>query len=464
MSNGTIDGLPNVVAVATASNYGRFAIGPVERGIGMPLGNALRRILLSSLPGTAVTSVRIQNVYHEFSCIPFVREDVTEIVLNVKRMRLRSYSDRPVRLQLTKRGPGEARAGDIELPANVELVNPEQVVATLDDEEGIFDMELTVERGRGYVSFEAREGLAIGMIPVDAIFSPIPKVNYLVEPASFEILSTVAEDSDEVSQLRPEDVEGGEQVVVEIWTDGTIDAGEALSLSAQYLAQHSSLIAGFNRVAPIQPERDPQAVAIPSYLFEMAVEDLNLSMRTYNCLKRSGVTKVGQVLRMDKKELLSLRNFGEKSFDELYQALESRDLLPEGTPLAVSAAQPVERETGGEGREGEGDTANEDGSPDDIDVAYPDEMEATTDEVSYMEPTAAPSLYDGPGMEVVDAGGMSEGSMKAAAGIYVDGVPAAGEIDLQADASTIAGAEPFSAPGELISEDETASKPRSKKK
>lgn len=451
MSNGTMDGLPNVVAVATASNYGRFAIGPVVVGIGTPLGNALRRILLSSLPGTAVTSVRIRNVYHEFSCIPFVREDVTEIVLNVKRMRLRSYSDRPVRLQLTKRGPGEVRAGDIELPANVELVNPEQVIATLDSEEGMFDMELTVERGRGYVSFEAREGLAIGMIPVDAIFSPIPKVNYIVEPASFETLSTVAEDSEEVSHLRPEDVEGEEQVVVEIWTDGTIDAGEALSLSAQYLAQHSSLIAGFNRVAPTQQERDPQGVAIPSHISDMSVEDLSLSMRTYNCLKRSGITKLGQVLRMDKKELLSLRNFGEKSFDELYQSLEARDLLPEGTPLAISAALPIEGDLGGEDEEGE------DESLDDIDVSYPDEMEAVTNETGYMEPAAAPSLYDGPGMEVVDVAGMSEGSLKAAAGIYVDGVPAAGEIDLHADASTSAGGEPFSAPGELISEDETAS-------
>lgn len=450
MSNGTMDGLPNVVAVATASNYGRFAIGPVVVGIGTPLGNALRRILLSSLPGTAVTSVRIQNVYHEFSCIPFVREDVTEIVLNVKRMRLRSYSDRPVRLQLTKRGPGEVRAGDIELPANVELVNPEQVIATLDSEEGVFDMELTVERGRGYVSFEAREGLAIGMIPVDAIFSPIPKVNYIVEPADFETLSTIAEDSEEVSHLRPEDVEGEEQVVVEIWTDGTIDAGEALSLSAQYLAQHSSLIASFNRVAPTQQERDPQGVAIPAHISDMSIEDLSLSMRTYNCLKRSGITKLGQVLRMDKKELLSLRNFGEKSFDELYQSLESRELLPEGTPLAISATLPVEGDL-------DGDEDVEDESLDDIDVSYPDEMEAVTNETGYMEPAAAPSLYDGPGMEVVDVAGMSEGSLKAAAGIYVDGVPAAGEIDLHADASTSAGGEPFSAPGELISEDETAS-------
>jgi DNA-directed RNA polymerase subunit alpha len=442
-----MDGLPNVVAVATASNYGRFAIGPVETGIGTPLGNALRRILLSSLPGTAVTSVRIQGVYHEFSCIPYVREDVTEIVLNVKKMRLRSYSDRPVRLQLTKRGPGEVRAGDIELPANVELVNPEQVIATLDSDEGLFDMELTVERGRGYVSFEAREGLAIGVIPVDAIFSPIPKVNYIVEPASFEVLSAVAEDATEESHIRPEDVEGAEQVVVEIWTDGTIDAGEALSLSAQYLAQHSSLIANFNRVAPAQQDRDQQGVAIPPQLFEMAVDDLNLSMRTFNCLKRSGITKVGQVLRMDKKELLSLRNFGEKSFDELYQALESRELILAGTPLAVSAAQVDEAQDG---------PAE---SLDDVTVGYPDEVEPEADETGYIEKVGIPSLeqgLDSGDMEVVDPAGVSQGTLKTSAGIYIDDVPTQGAVDLTADASTIAGGEPFSAPGELISEDETA--------
>ncbi|HVG00434.1 MAG TPA: DNA-directed RNA polymerase subunit alpha, partial [Chloroflexia bacterium] len=399
------------------------------------------------------------NVYHEFSCIPFVREDVTEIVLNVKQMRLRSYSERPVRLQLSKHGQGEVRASDIELPANVELVNPEQMIATVDSDDGAFEMELTVERGRGYVSFEAREGLAIGVIPVDAIFSPIPKVNYIVESASYEVLSTIAEDSEEVSTLTPEEVEGQEQVVVEIWTDGTIDAGEALSLAAQYLAQHSSIISNFNRQAPALQERDSSIVAIPPQLFEMSVEDLNLSMRTYNCLKRSGITKVGQVLRMDRKELLSLRNFGEKSFDELYQSLESRELLPEGTPLAVSVAQAQGLE-GGEGEEGlEGDEIGEDGadgeeSLDDVDVAYPDTLEATTDETAYMEPPGVGGLFDGQGYEVVEGAGVSEGSMKAAAGIFVDDVSAAGPVDLSADASTAEGGRPVGAPGELVSEGE----------
>ena len=181
----------------------RLAVGPLEVGIGMTLGNALRRILLSSLPGSAITSVRIQNVYHEFSCIPSVREDVTEIVLNVKNIRLRSYSERAVRLQLSRHGSGEVKAGDIELPANVELVNPDLVLATLDGPDAHLEMELTVERGRGYISFEAREGLPIGTIPVDAVFSPIPKVNYLVEPASAELLSAATEDGEETREVDP---------------------------------------------------------------------------------------------------------------------------------------------------------------------------------------------------------------------------------------------------------------------
>jgi len=206
--NGKSKGVPNVLAVATAPNYGRFAIGPLETGYGVTLGNALRRILLSSLPGSAVTSIRIQNVYHEFSCIPFVREDVTQIVLNVKNICLRSYSDRAVRLQLSKQGPGPVLAGDIELPANVELVNPELVLATLDSPEAFLEMELTVERGRGYASSDARDGMPIGSIPVDAIFSPIPKVNYLVEPASAELLAGEFADGQEPVEIEPGSLRG----------------------------------------------------------------------------------------------------------------------------------------------------------------------------------------------------------------------------------------------------------------
>jgi DNA-directed RNA polymerase subunit alpha len=421
LENGSTGRAPNVLAVATAPNYGRFAIGPLDEDYAITLGNALRRILLSSLPGSAITSIRIQNVFHEFSCIPFVREDVTQIVINVKNVRLRSYSDRAVRLQLTKRGPGEVRAGDIDLPANVELVNPELVLATLDSPDSQFDMELTVERGRGYASSDSREGLPIGTIPVDAIFSPIPKVNYVVEDAGVELLTADgsedgASDSSD-AEIDPSILEGLKQLLIEIWTDGTIDPGEALSMSGQYLAQHSALIANFNRTVAPQPGRDLSGVAaIPAHLFDMAIDELNLSMRTYNCLKRSGITKVGQVLTKDRKELLGLRNFGQKSLVELYQALSSRDLIPPGTPLDVPADQIY-------GGEGEGDEADGDGEGLD---AEPE---------GYME---APGMdAEDESAAVVDALGVSEGSVRASRGIYLEDEFASDPIDFPGETSSV---------------------------
>jgi DNA-directed RNA polymerase subunit alpha len=308
--------MPRVEVVATAPNYRRFAIGPLEPGYGLILGNALRRILLSALPGAAVTSVKIEGVYHEFSTIPHVKEDVTEIVLNIKKLRLRSYSDRSVRLQLSATGPGRVRASDIQLPSTVELINDDQVIATLDSAEGRLEMELTVERGRGYVSSDMREGLPIGTIPVDAIFSPIPRVNYLAEP--------MANNGDGEA----------ERLLLEIWSDGTVDVGEALSLAASALAQHSRLLAEYR-----QPGTEEAAAPgargndIPPHIAEMPIEDLGLTVRTYNCLKRGGITKVGQILAMDRKELLGVRNFGQKSFDELQEALAVRGLQqPGGNP------------------------------------------------------------------------------------------------------------------------------------
>lgn len=462
MKNGKTGGLPHVMAVATATNYGRFVIGPLEEGVGTPLGNALRRILLSSLPGSAVTSIRIQNIYHEFSCIPNVREDVTEIVLNVKNMRLRSYSDRPVRLQLTKRGSGQVRAGDIDLPANVELVNPELVLANLDGEDSLIEMELTVERGRGYVSFEAREGVAIGTIPVDAVFSPIPKVNYVVEPASLDLLAETGED-EAAPELDPSMVEGRDQVVIEIWTDGTIDPGEALSMSAQYLAQHSSLIATFNRVVAPAAGRELPGINIPAHLFEMSVEDLSLSMRTYNCLKRSGITKVGQVLTKDRKELLGLRNFGEKSYDELYEALASRDLIPEGSPLYLSTndgTEVGEGEDGGEDADDTGETMDGEAEDGDIDA----------DDLT-VQMVLGDVNMDGDGSgggteTIVDEAGVSEGSVEMAAGIFVDGEPASGEIDFPPDAAMTAATGEINnniEAGTQAEEPQAKSKARSKK-
>ncbi len=333
--------MPRVEVVATAPNYGRFAIAPLEKGYGLILGNALRRILLSSLPGAAVTSVRIEGVYHEFSTLPHLKEDVTEIILNVKKLRLRSFSDRPVRLQLSATGPGRVRASDIALPSTIELLNSDQVLATLDSTEGRLEMELVVEHGRGYVSSEMREGLPIGTIPVDAIFSPIPRVNYVTEP------------------IEDGEFPGSEQLLLEIWSDGTIDVGEALSLAASVLGQHSTLLANYSSPEAAAAEAAaPGATAIPPHIAEMPIEDLGLSVRTFNCLKRSGITKVGQILQMDRKELLGVRNFGQKSYDELQDALATRGLAQPGGELDSEAFALLPAE---DGDDDEDMTADEEG-------------------------------------------------------------------------------------------------------
>jgi len=306
--------------IAVGENYGRFKIEPLEPGYGITLGNALRRILLSSLPGAAVTSIRIDGVAHEFASLPHVKEDVTEIILSVKRLRLRSYSERPVRLNLSVRGERVVRAGDIEGNSAVEIINPELPIATLDSADANFDMELTVEHGVGYSPAESRESLPIGVIPVDSIFTPIPKVNYIIEH------TRVGQQTDY------------DRLILEIWTDGSIDPGEALSQSAQILLKHSEIIANFNKKSEAKTEeRDGAPSAIPPVLFETPIEDLNLSVRTYNCLKRSNITKVGQILQMDEKDLLSVRNFGRKSYDELRAQLISHGFMTSAVPLGPFA-------------------------------------------------------------------------------------------------------------------------------
>jgi hypothetical protein len=255
---------------------------------------------------------------------------------------------------------------------------------------------------------------------VDAIFTPIPKVNYLIEPASLELLTAVVEEGEEVPEVDPSAIEGREQLVLEIWTDGTIDPGEALSMSAQYLAQHSALIANFNRAIAAQTSRDLTSSAIPAHLFEMPIDELNLSMRTYNCLKRSGVTKVGQVLRMDRKELLGLRNFGQKSLVELYESLASRELIPPGTPLDVPREVIYGGEAEGEGEgEGEDSAISEDGMEASASIESEEET-ADEEPEGYM---ATPGVDPSEGsVEVVDALGVSEGSAADSAGVYTESV------------------------------------------
>jgi DNA-directed RNA polymerase subunit alpha len=314
--------LPKIENVSSETNYGRYHVEPLEPGFGVTVGNALRRVLLSSLPGAAVTSIKIDNVYHEFSAIPGVKEDTTELVLNVKQIRLRSFADRPVQLRIEASGTGEVTAADIIAPPDVEIVNPELHLASLDGEDSRLTIEMTVERGKGYVPADQREGLSIGVIPVDAIYTPTRRVNYSVEP------------------VRVGQVTDYERLVLEVWTDGTMPPDEAVAQSAQVLIRHFELLT--------------ELVAKPAARFEKAatsavqIEDLDLTVRAYNCLKRAGITKVGQVLEMSEDDLLGVRNFGRKSLDELRDRLSERSLLENSRLAATSTAASGEDEEEGE--------------------------------------------------------------------------------------------------------------------
>jgi DNA-directed RNA polymerase subunit alpha len=297
----------------------------LEPGFGVTLGNALRRVLLSSLPGAAVTAIRIDGVYHEFSDIPSVREDTTELILNIKQLRLRLHTDRPVQLVLQASGGGRVTAADIVCPPEVEIVNPELHIATLDGNDAKLSIELTVEKGKGYVPSDHREGMPIGVIPVDAVYTPIRKVNFFVE------------------HTRVGQVTDYDRLVLEIWTDGTITPNDALSESAEVLAKHLNLLLDLAARPTARSEKQPLAVSsIPSKVYDIPIEDLDLSVRAYNCLKRAGITKVGQVLEMSEEDLLGVRNFGRKSLDELREKLAQRGFI-EGSRLAATHI-PVEGE------------------------------------------------------------------------------------------------------------------------
>lgn len=303
--------LPKVECEASSRGYARFVIGPMESGYGLTLGNALRRTLLSSMTGAAITSIRVSDVHHEFSVIPHVKEDMTQLILNVKQVRLRMYSDDSdsARLRLEVGGEGVVTAGDLECPGDVEIINPDLYLFTVDSDEAEVEMELTVQRGKGYSPAEERGKLPIGELPIDAIFSPIRKVGYEVERAR-------------VGQMTNFD-----RLIMEIWTDGTIRPQEALSEAAKLLVKHLLLVAGVEEEIP---EEKAEEEGIPARVYDMLIEDLDLSVRVYNCLKRIGITNVGEVLeRLEKgdDEILAIRNFGPKSLAELREKLQARGLL-----------------------------------------------------------------------------------------------------------------------------------------
>jgi DNA-directed RNA polymerase subunit alpha len=302
--------LPKIEAEATSKSYGKFVIGPLESGFGVTLGNALRRVLLASLSGAAATSVKVEGIHHEFSPIEGVKEDMTQLILNLKQLRFKLHDgEASVRLRLEAKGRGSVTAGDIQLPAQVEIINSDLHLLTLDSDDAAIDMDLTVARGKGYSPAEERGKLPIDEIPIDAVFSPVKKANFRVEPAR-------------VGQMTNFD-----NLVMEVWTDGSISPREALTEAAKILLKLFNLVAGFAGEVEVEPAAESQ---IPSRVYDTPIEELELSVRAYNCLKRAGITKVGEVLerlQKGKDEILAIRNFGQKSLDELMERLQVKGYL-----------------------------------------------------------------------------------------------------------------------------------------
>ncbi|MFZ2489212.1 MAG: DNA-directed RNA polymerase subunit alpha [Anaerolineae bacterium] len=328
--------LPKIEYEAQSQQYGRFVIGPLESGYGVTLGNALRRVLLSSLPGAAVTSVRIEGIHHEFSPIPHVREDTTGFILNVKQLRVRSTSNDPVRVTLQVNAEGPVTASDLVYPAEIEVINPDLLLLTADSNDVDLLVELVIRRGRGYSPAEERGKVPLGEIPVDAIFNPVRKAAFHVERAR------IGQQTD------------FDRLVLEIWTDGTITPEESLGEAAKLLLQHLSLIAGVEATVPLIEEIPNES--IPQTVYDVAIEDLDLSVRAYNCLKRAGITRVGEVIQRLEKgpdALLSIRNFGQKSLDELVERLQEKNYMqyvkyqmPEKSETAAAAEEDDEDDLG----------------------------------------------------------------------------------------------------------------------
>jgi DNA-directed RNA polymerase subunit alpha len=310
--------MPKIEREAEARNYGKFIIGPLERGYGSTVGNTLRRVLLSSLDGSAVTSIRISDVLHEFSDIPGVREDVIQVMLQVKQLRLKLNGVESTRMHLEVRGEGMVTAADIIAPAEVDVINPELYLFTVDDPKTRLDIELTVERGRGYSPANERSGhLPIGELPVDAIFSPVKRANW------------------EVSNARVGQSTNYDKLTLEIWTDGTVAPETALSTAAKILIEHLRFIAGISEeTLSIVVEQEVTSTRLSTEMAETPVEALDLSVRVFNSLKRTGITTVGDVLDLLEKgesAVMSIRNFGEKSLDELRDKMREKGFMRDQT-------------------------------------------------------------------------------------------------------------------------------------
>lgn len=317
--------MPKIEREAVATNYGKFVISPLERGYGITVGNALRRVLLSSLEGAAVTSIRITDVPHEFSEIPGVREDVLQLMLNLKELRMIMHEGDSSRLRIEVEGEGVVTAADIIAPAEIEIVNPELYLFTVDDDKASMEIEMNVQRGRGYSPSDERGRLPIGELPTDAIFSPVRRVRY------------------DVGQARVGQDTSFDRLEMEIWTDGTIKPEQALSRSAQLLMAHVKDLAGVTEESLTLAAEEEEEPKIASEVYETPIENLDLSVRVFNSLKRTGITTVGEVLDMlDKgpEAMLAIRNFGEKSLEELKERLHEKGYLEEEEEGAEGEAEP----------------------------------------------------------------------------------------------------------------------------
>lgn len=298
---------PNItVECPEDSSYGKFVVEPLERGYGRTLGNSLRRVLLSSLPGVAVTSVKIDGVVHEFSTVPGVKEDVTEIVLNIKGINAKLHCDGVKTVYIDAEGPCEVTAGSIAADADVEILNPDLHIATV-GAGGKLNMELTMDKGRGYIPAEQNKQsqTVIGVIPVDSIYTPVLKVNYTVE-------------NTRVGQFTDFD-----KLIFEVYTDGTLTAKEAVSLGAKVLTEHLNLfvdLSGDAYEGDIMVEKDDKE---GSKILEMTIEELDLSVRSFNCLKRAGINTVKDLTEKTEDEMMKIRNLGRKSLEEVINKLES---------------------------------------------------------------------------------------------------------------------------------------------
>jgi DNA-directed RNA polymerase subunit alpha len=315
--------LPRIECIESKENYSRFSIEPLEKGMGITMGNALRRMLLAYLPGAAVTSVKIEGIQHEFSTIPNLKEDTIEFLLNVKGIRLKANANRPGKLLLEIAREGEVHASDIKPSDEFDIMNPDQYLATLDSDDAVLNVELNVELGEGYRQADTNANLPIGVIPVDAIFTPIRKVNFTIEPVHI---------GRETSR---------ERLYLDIWTDGTISPTDAVSRAASLLVEQLTPFVNLSQASQGETEKKISAVAVPDEKSNTPIEELELSVRTLNSLRRGGITTVGELVSKTEKELLALRNFGEKSRKEVEERLNTLGL----SLAAGEGGNPVETES-----------------------------------------------------------------------------------------------------------------------